>query len=70
MRNCIPTNRPSRPVKSLQVASVDLKTHSIAGEEQHTDEHIVGYYNTGDRMKRWGKVGAVRRWWLDRVAGS
>ena len=51
------------------MASVDLKTHSIAGEEQHTDEHIVGYYNTGDRMKRWGKVGAVRRWWLDRVAG-
>src|SRR5208282_5858199 len=23
-----------------------------------TDEHVVGYYNTGDRMKHWGKLGA------------
>ncbi|MBF0254019.1 MAG: DUF1269 domain-containing protein, partial [Candidatus Omnitrophica bacterium] len=23
-----------------------------------TDEHVVGYYNTGDRMKAWGKTGA------------
>ncbi len=22
------------------------------------DEHVVGYYNTGDRMKYWGKLGA------------
>ena len=26
--------------------------------DSHTDEHVVGYYNTGDRMKRWGKTGA------------
>ena len=45
-------------VKCLQEAGVDMKTLSIAGKEQHTDEHVVGYYNTGDRMKRWGKVGA------------
>ena len=45
-------------VKSLQEAGVDMKTLSIAGKEQHTDEHVVGYYNTGDRMKHWGKVGA------------
>ncbi|MGA8792013.1 hypothetical protein [Candidatus Binatus sp.] len=24
-----------------------------------TDEHVVGYYTTGDRMKYWGKVGAA-----------
>ena len=24
----------------------------------HTDEHVVGYYNAGDRMKYWGKIGA------------
>jgi len=23
-----------------------------------TVEHVVGYYNTGDRMKYWGKLGA------------
>ena len=31
---------------------------SIVGKGYHTDEHAVGYYNTGDRMKYWGKVGA------------
>jgi uncharacterized membrane protein len=46
-------------VKSLQEAGVDMKTLSIAGKGQHTDEHVVGYYDTGDRMKYWGKMGAV-----------
>jgi uncharacterized membrane protein len=45
-------------VKRLQEAGIDMKTLSIAAKDQHTDEHVVGYYNTGDRMKRWGKVGA------------
>jgi hypothetical protein len=30
----------------------------IVGKGSHTDERAVGYYNTGDRMKYWGKVGA------------
>jgi uncharacterized membrane protein len=45
-------------VKSLQEAGVDMKSLSIAAKDQHTDEHVVGYYNAGDRMKYWGKVGA------------
>jgi len=45
-------------VKCLQEAGIDMKTLSIAAKGQHTDEHVVGYYNTGDRMKHWGKVGA------------
>ena len=45
-------------VKSLQEAGIDMKTLSIAAKDQHTDEHVVGYYNTGDRMKYWGKMGA------------
>ena len=28
------------------------------GKDYHTEEHPVGYYNTGDRMKYWGKLGA------------
>ena len=28
------------------------------GKGYHTDEQVVGYYNTGDRMKYWGKIGA------------
>jgi len=45
-------------VKELQEAGVDMKSLSIAGKDTHTDEHVVGYYNTGDRMKRWGELGA------------
>lgn len=28
------------------------------GKDYHSDESVVGYYNTGDRMKAWGKFGA------------
>jgi hypothetical protein len=35
-----------------------MRTLSIVGKESHTDEHAVGYYNTRDRMKYWGKTGA------------
>ena len=45
-------------VKELQRGGVDLQKLSIVGKGYHTDEHAVGYYNTGDRMMYWGKVGA------------
>jgi hypothetical protein len=45
-------------VKELQRAGIDMRTLSVVGKDSHTDEHVVGYYNTGDRMKYWGKVGA------------
>jgi hypothetical protein len=48
-------------VKELQRAGVDMRTLSIVAKDAHTDEHVVGYYNTGDRidrMKYWGKTGA------------
>ena len=45
-------------VKELQEAGVDMKSLSIAAKDMHTDEQVVGFYNTGDRMEHWGKVGA------------
>ena len=45
-------------VKELQRGGVDLHKLSIVGKGYHTDEKVVGYYNTGDRMKYWGKMGA------------
>jgi uncharacterized membrane protein len=45
-------------VKELQRGGVDMQKLSIVGRGYHTDEHAMGYYNTGDRMKYWGKVGA------------
>jgi uncharacterized membrane protein len=45
-------------VKELQHAAFDMKKLSIVGRDYQTDEHVVGYYNAGDRMKYWGKLGA------------
>lgn len=47
-----------RAVKELQTAGFDMQRLSIVGRDYHTDEHVVGYYNAGDRMKYWGKLGA------------
>ena len=45
-------------VKELQKAGIDMKKLSIVGKDYHSEEHVVGYYNTGDRVKYWGKLGA------------
>jgi uncharacterized membrane protein len=45
-------------VKELQKAGFEMKQISIIGKDYHTDEHVVGYYNTGDRVRFWGKRGA------------
>lgn len=45
-------------VKELEQCGFDMKTLSIVGRDYHTDEHVIGYYNIGDRMKAWGKTGA------------
>ena len=45
-------------IKELQQSGFDMKKLSIIGRDHYTDEHVVGYYNMGDRMKVWGKTGA------------
>lgn len=35
-----------------------MKKPSIVGKDLHTEEHVIGYYNTDDRMKVRGKLGA------------
>ena len=45
-------------VKELQRSGFDMKKLSIVGKDYHTEEQVVGYYNAGDRMKVWGKLGA------------
>ncbi|MEO6779759.1 MAG: general stress protein [Bradyrhizobium sp.] len=45
-------------IKELQKSAFNLKKLSIVGKDYHTEEHVVGYYNTGDRMKYWGEMGA------------
>jgi len=45
-------------IKELQKSGFDMKKLSIVGKDYHPEEHVVGYYNAGDRMKVWGKLGA------------
>jgi uncharacterized membrane protein len=45
-------------VRELQKSGFDMKKLSVVGKDYHTDEQVVGYYNAGDRMKYWGKLGA------------
>jgi len=44
-------------VKELQRSSFDMKKISIVGKESHTEENVIGYFNTGDRVRFWGKQG-------------
>lgn len=45
-------------IKSLQRAGFNLEKLSIVGKDYHTEEHVIGFYNAGDRMQYWGKLGA------------
>ena len=44
-------------VKKLADAGIDIKHLSVVGKGYHIDEKVVGFYNTGDRVKFWGKLG-------------
>ncbi len=45
-------------IKELQRSGFDMKKLSIIGRGYHSEEHPVGFYTTGDRMKTWGGIGA------------
>lgn len=45
-------------IDELKRSGFDMNRLSIIGKDFHTEEHVVGYYNTGARMKAWGKMGA------------
>ena len=45
-------------VRDLERSGFDMKKLSIVGKDYQTEEGVVGYYNTGDRMRAWGKRGA------------
>ena len=45
-------------VKQLQHHGYDMQQLSIVGRDYHSEENVVGYYNMGDRMRKWGGNGA------------
>jgi uncharacterized membrane protein len=46
-------------VRKLADAGIDMKHLSVVGKGYHTDEKVTGFYNMGDRVKFWGKRGAL-----------
>jgi uncharacterized membrane protein len=51
-------DRAEDAIRELQKSGFDMKKLSIVGKDCHAEENVVGYYNAGDRMKYWGKLGA------------
>lgn len=46
-------------IKRLSAGGFDMKKLSVVGKGYHTEDKVVGFYNVGDRIKIWGKRGAV-----------
>ena len=45
-------------VKKLQHHGFDMRQLSIVGRDYHAEQNVVGYYNMGDRIRKWGGNGA------------
>src|SRR5580700_702551 len=45
-------------INLLKKSDFNVKKLAIIGQGYHTEDQVVGYYTTGDRMKHWGKNGA------------
>ena len=45
-------------IKELLDAGFDMAKLSIVGKDIQTEEHVIGFYQAGDRVKFWGKLGA------------
>lgn len=45
-------------IKELKDDGFNIKKLAIVGRDYQTESEVVGFYNTGDRMKYWGKWGA------------
>jgi hypothetical protein len=45
-------------IKGLSDAGFDMKNLSLVGKGYHSDEKVMGFYSSGDRIKFWGTRGA------------
>jgi hypothetical protein len=57
-------------VRELQQSGFDMRKLSIVARDYHSEEHVVGYYNTGDRMAYWGRLGAFWGGFWELLYGS
>lgn len=47
-----------KAIKELRDGGFDIQKLAVIGRDYQSEENVVGFYNTGDRMKYWGKWGA------------
>lgn len=52
------THQQKMPSRELKESGFDIKKLAIVGRDYQTESDVVGFYNTGDRMKYWGRWGA------------
>ena len=45
-------------IQTLSRSGFDVKKLSLIGKGYHTEEHPLGFYTSGDKIKTWGRVGA------------
>jgi hypothetical protein len=45
-------------IRLLSGTGFDVKKLSLVGKGYHSEEHPVGFYTVGDRIKAWGGMGA------------
>jgi hypothetical protein len=45
-------------IRLLGRSGLDVKKLSLVGKGYHSEEHPVGFYTVGDRIKSWGGIGA------------
>jgi hypothetical protein len=45
-------------VRGLERSGFDMTKLSVIGKGYHSEEHPLGFYTTGDRIKGWGGLGA------------
>lgn len=45
-------------IRALHQAGIDLRKLSLIGKGYHSEEHPLGFYNVGERMRTWGGIGA------------
>lgn len=45
-------------IQTLKKFGFDVKKLSLIGKGYHSEEHPVGFYSTGDKIRAWGSTGA------------
>ena len=51
-------DQAEKAIRELQTSGFDMKKLSIVAKDRYTEENVVGYYTTCDRMTLWGTLGA------------